>query len=334
MEGLMAFDASATRSSRYAVDSSDFDFSDPFAILDNMKVPCSASMSGTKAIREYLSSAPLESVLNLDPGAKLYFHWANWSHTCQLQREIHAGNPARLDALEKALSSLKRIEVYLKSYRGTIVTSLHELYESYLDPRLRVSLFGINGQHNNEREILFSEVGEAGPFTRLAGMKWFDKNIYGLFVFRKILLGFVPQRQFRLGTNVDSTWWLHSSPLDAIKATVHQLSQKGILFKVESRCDLSRLIHGTKEDAIVHFPKAFFSASASSKQIVSQIEKGEELPFKITGEELQKDGVWLSNAGGEQSFFFIKADTLFKDRSFDYERAILSYQEWFIKELK
>tara|TARA_R110002049_G_scaffold256316_1_gene431771 strand:- start:457 stop:1449 length:993 start_codon:yes stop_codon:yes gene_type:complete len=330
----MAFDASAAHSLGPAVDSTDFDFSDPFAILDNMKVPCSAPMLGSKAIREYLSSAPLESVLNLDPAGKLFFHWANWAHTCQLQREIHAGNPARLDALEKALSSLKRIEVYLKSSKGTIVTSLHELYESYLDPRLRVSLFGINGQHNNEREILFSEVGEAGPFTRLAGMKWFDKNIYGLFVFRKILLGFVPQRQFRLGTSVDSIWWLHSSPLDAIKATVHQLSQKGILFKVDSRCDLSRLIHGTKEDAIVHFPKAFFSASASSKQIISLLNKDENIPFKITGAELQKDGVWRSNASGEQSFFFIKAETLFKEKSFDYERALLSYQEWFVKELK
>ncbi|MBH47813.1 MAG: hypothetical protein CME71_06545 [Halobacteriovorax sp.] len=330
----MAFDASAARSLRPSADSLDFDFSDPFTILDDLKSPCSAPMSGTKAIRDYLSQAPLESSLNLDPAGKLHFHWANWAYTCQLQREIHAGNPARLDALEKVLSALKRIEVCLKSPRGTIITSLHELYESYLDPRLRASLFGVEGGHNNEREILFSDVGEAGPFTRLAAMKWFDKHIYGLFVFRKMLLGFVPQRQFRLGTSVGATWWLKSSPLDAIETTVHQISSKGVLFKVESRCDLTRLIHGSSENVMIHFPVAFLKESVSPKPVLNMIDKGETIPLVIKGDQLISDRVWQRNCGGEQSFFFIKAETLFGDKTEDFVKAAASYESWFTKELK
>lgn len=330
----MAFDASAVRCMRSSVNSPDFDFSDPFTILDDLKSPSSAPMLGTKAIRDYLASAPLESSLKLDSGGKLYFHWANWAHTCQLQREIHAGNPARLDALEMALSSLKRIETFLKSPKGTIVTSLYELYASYLDPRLRVSLFGINGQHTNEREILFSDVGEAGPFSRLAAMRWFDKNIYALFVFRKLLLGFVPQRQFRLGTSVPATWWLKGSPLECIETVVHQISRNGVLFKIENRNDFIRLVHGAEDNVLIHFPAAFLRESKTPGHTIKLIDSGETIPLHIEGEQLIHDGVWHGNSSGEQSFFFIKSETLFKGQAQDFEKAALSYEQWFSKELK
>lgn len=330
----MAFDASTARLRRLAVDSQEFDFSDPFTLIDNLKAPCSASMSGIHSLHEYLTQAPLESYLNLDVAGKLQFHWANWSHTCQLQREVHAGNPVRLDALEKSLTSLKRVEVWLKSPRGTIVTSLHELYESYLDPRLRVSLFGAGGGQLSEREILYSDAGEAGPFSRLAALKWFDKHVYSLFVFRKMLLGFVPQRQFRLGSTVEAVWWLNSSPLEAINTTVHQISDKGVLFKVKSRGDFSRLIHGCESNAIVHFPMAFLKASYSPKLTLAQLELGETIPLKLSGQELIENQVWQRGGGADDSYFFIPADILFAEHEEEFVKAAKSFEQWFVKELK
>lgn len=330
----MAFDASAARLARHNAESHEFDFRDPFALIDDLKSPCSASMSGITSLREYLSHAPLESFLNLDAGGKLFFHWANWARTCRLQRELHAGNPARLDALEKSLDSLKRVEVWLKSPKGTIVTSLHELYESYLDPRLRVSLFGSNGLPLNEREILYSDAGEAGPFSRLAAMKWFDKNIYALFVFRKLLLGFVPQRQFRLGSSASAVWWLKSSPLEAVTTTVHQVSARGVLFKVNSRCDLTRLIHGSEDNVMVHFPRAFITASEAPQGTLELLAEGETLPLKLSGAALIEDKVWQRGGGAEENFFFVKSETLLAEHSTELEVAAASFEKWFDGELK
>lgn len=329
----MAFDASA-RQIKNVLEINSFNFEDPFAVVDSLKSPCSASMSGIGSLLEYLKQAPLDSSLNLDPAGKLHFHWANWSHTCQLQRELHAGNPARLDALEKSLSSLKRIEVWIKSSRGTILTSLHELYESYLDPRLRVSLFGQNTNEMHEREILYSDVGEAGPFSRLAAMKWFDKNIYGCFVFRKILLGFVPQRQFRLGASIPVVWWLKSSPLDAITTTLHQVSQRGVLFKVENRSTYSRLFHGSEDHAIIHFPLAFLLSAKSPAQTLKTLKQNETVALRLDGSDLSSSGAWQRGGGSQESYFFIKSETLLGDRVAEFNAATESFQRWFAGELK
>lgn len=190
---------------------------------------------------EYLNNSSLVSEYFLTENKNLSFHWSNWSETCQYQKEYlfkDVANEVKLKNLNDELADLKKTEVWLKNKRGCVKMSLYDIYEGYLDNRLRMTWFERDG-------ILLSFENEAGPYTSLTNMKWFNKNIYSAFMFRKLLTKQIPFRGFRVGLSAKMEGRFDSSPLNTAEVTLHQASEYGVILKLAGRNNLSKLNNST-----------------------------------------------------------------------------------------
>ena len=156
-------------------------------------------MAILKKFIPYIESAQLNEKYHLNKLGTLNFHWANWKNSVEVVRDVlHVNdNGIRLKELEESLYYLKDTPVWLRSKLGSLQTDLYHLYECYLDPRLRYGWF------DRQQEIFVSHGTDAGPYSPLKSMRWFDRDIYAKFIFVKLVNGQAPQREFRLGIDIE-----------------------------------------------------------------------------------------------------------------------------------
>lgn len=262
-----------------------------------------------KGLKHYLESAPLISDYKITDNGNLSFHWANWGETCQYQKDFISkglSNEVKLNNLNDELSELKKTDVWLKNKRGCIKMSLYDVYEGYLDNRLRMTWFERDG-------ILMSFYNEAGPYASLANMKWFDNKIYGTFMFRKLLTRPIPFRGFRVGLSAPILCKFDNSPLNTAEFVIHQATEFGMIVMVKGRNNLSK-INNSKVLELEIDVTPFIESKGSDFDSIKQ--NFESYNFKL-GKGENKKTIHLDSriinkfsndrnaiSGGKESFYF------------------------------
>lgn len=189
------------------------------------------------SFKQYLKEAPLRSNYYLNEQKTLSFHWANWKETCLFQKEnfFKEGTQIKkLEGLYKELETLKEIIVWIKSSEKTLKTTMFDLYEFYLDSRVKLYWFSENSK------VMFSIGNELGPYNPLSSKKWFNIDIYRAFLYRKILTKFMPYRSFRLGMSIDVNCYFNKMKTESTVMTIHQVSEYGLILKIKDQRDLQK----------------------------------------------------------------------------------------------
>ena len=276
-----------------------------------------------KALKEtnfldYLNSEALNKEFFLTKNKNLSFHWANWSETCEYQKDFlfkDVSNEVKLKNLNDELAELKKTEVWLKNKRGSIKMSLYDVYEGYLDNRLRMTWFERDGS-------LISFENEAGPYNSLANMRWFNQNIYAAFMFRKLLTQPVPYRGFRVGLDAPITGRFDNSPLNATNMAIHQASEYGVILKVEGKSNLAKLKNAETIQLEIDVTPFLDTCGEEYDQTIESFGKYDSQACKgknrksITLEtaimEKFNNDRNAQSGGEEQFFFFVPYTELFK----------------------
>jgi len=180
----------------------------------------------TTDVRSYFELSSLNAEMNISENGQLKFHWANWSKTCLIQKQMILGNDAKLFSIDENIDLLKNYPIWYQRKLKTVKSSLYDLYQSYMDPRLKLTW----QEHQNE--TLVSLHHQSGPFVPLTSMRWMNKETYNLFILKKLLTGYYPMREFRISSDIEFTGELNSSPLDNAKIKITQFSSKGMIIAV------------------------------------------------------------------------------------------------------
>lgn len=282
--------------------------------------------------KQYLQNEPLTSEYFLTKNKNLSFHWANWSETCEFQKAFvykDLTNEVKLKNLNDHIAELKKTQVWLKNKRGCVRMSLYDVYEGYLDNRLRMTWFERDG-------ILISFENEAGPYMSLANMNWFNRNIYAAFMYRKLLTQPVPYRGFRVGMNAPVKCCFDGSPLNCTEFTIHQASEHGFIMKVTGKNNVSKITHST--EIMMEIDLTPFM-DTKDKSFEDTVEAFEKYKFKV-GKGKNKKTVTLktdimekfnndrnaASGGGEHFYFFIPYKDLFQaNHHKDLEELLQSF---------
>lgn len=194
-----------------------------------------------KQFESYLTREDLSTPLYFGTNGVLSFHWSNDKLSSDYVKTLHEGRSQniRLNNLSNELERLKELPLWLMSRRGQVKSDLHNLYQCYLDPRLKSHWFDLE-------EILVSTNHEAGPFSSLKSMRWFDKDIYAKFIYKKMLEAWVPQRSFRLSMDIPIEIRAGGSPFQAVSAKIHQVSAHGLVLHI-STCSTIKEWEGVEE---------------------------------------------------------------------------------------
>lgn len=185
---------------------------------------------------KYLSRQNLSEALVLTDN--LSFHWADWDQTCILQRSKfkNFNNVQSLTQLNRSLQELRNQVIWLSNKTQVLKSTLYDLYESYLDSRLRLTWF------DRKDEILFSYESEHGPYYTITSMKWMTKEIYSQFIYRKILTEHYMLRGFRLKTSIPMMLKLDKDFVDhSNKVSIHQVSKHGVILKIVDKNFMNKI---------------------------------------------------------------------------------------------
>ncbi len=264
---------------------------------------------------EYLEFSPFESSLFLTPNRILSFHWSNWEKTCEFFRDRMENceiTQSRLEALNLELDDLRRWKVWLKSKSKMISASLYNLYEAYLDPRLRSTWF------DRKEEVLVSLHNESGPYITLSSMRWIDKEIYALFVQRKILTDFVKTRKFRLNTELPVRVYFDDQTVTNVSMCMHQISGDGMLIRIDNVKDLNRFVFSQSvclEFNTIAFEKSFERDAKAIINAFSRVELNDFRSSSLVKVRLNKEVLKkynntqnLKTSDGKNYFIFAKFD--------------------------
>lgn len=250
--------------------------------------------------QKYLHENALADSMPLGKNGILRFHWANDRVASSYIRNLHEESMVenkRMEELRGELNQLKDVPIWLMSKRGQMKSDLHNLYMCYLDPRLKTQWFELE-------EILVSLSHEAGPFSSIKAMRWFDKDIYAKFIYLKLLESWVPQRSFRLSLDIPIFIRAGGSPFQSVDATIHQISEHGLVIHVAS---CSQLKEWTKAVEFLFLKKEMnlvdergVENCLKTKEWVRGIEN-----FTIKGEVFDEILNQLQGQGEKDNFIFV-----------------------------
>ncbi len=178
-------------------------------------------------LSDYLQGEIASTELELNDSGSLSFHWSNWNRCCQYHNNSE-NNGKMSNQIDQSLVHLRNHKIWIKHNLQTVETDLYNLYESYLDNRIRVLWF------EQEKDSLISLVSEGGPYIPLSSMRWFDKETYEKFIYKKILANTLPLREFRLTTNIEAVCYFDDMATDFVKVSISQISKDGIVLKFDS----------------------------------------------------------------------------------------------------
>lgn len=192
-----------------------------------------------QSLADYLKTGSLQNSLEITGNGALNFHWANWRDTCHFERDFanEYKGLKRFHDLEFELEQLKKHPVWVRNRALTNETNLYDLYDFYSDPRVRKIWF------EREDETLISLHSHSGPYVALTSMRWLDPLIYAAFIYRKILKGGMPLRNFRLGLHIPVLCYFDHSPINAPLLYMHQMTKDGIIFKAQGNFNLHRFLN-------------------------------------------------------------------------------------------
>ncbi|WP_417336791.1 hypothetical protein [Halobacteriovorax marinus] len=176
---------------------------------------------------DYIHSNTFKDNFEISSNGELFFHWANWRETCKLQKDLLGKGIDQIDFIDNTLEALKTKTIWFQRNLKSVKSNLYELYEAYLDPRLKVTW------HDFQKNTLVSLHHEAGPFISLTSMRWMDKSTYSFFVYRKLLTGYFPLREFRLSANIELMAEVNNSPLSQMKMKLTQFSKQGVILSID-----------------------------------------------------------------------------------------------------
>lgn len=242
---------------------------------------------------EYLDNGELDSSLNLTDNGILSFHWSNWKDSRSYLQDLLSDDSSleRLDKLSHELEDLKSKTIWLKNKHKCVKSTLYNLYQNYLDPRIRMTWFDRND------EILVSTLTESGPYIALTSMRWIDKDIYTSFVRRKMLLDFVPRRDFRVSMNIPVEINYDDSPLTQSQVTIHQITKTGIIMKFHSSSDIVKALNSKMMNMYINLKPLMKTNGSEYKEIIKSLNKINEQDLKnfsnefiVLSDVLQKFG--------------------------------------------
>ncbi len=229
------------------------------------------------------------------------FHWANDKVSADFYRNQYSQKASkfheRVETLRGELENLKHFNIWLMSKRGQLKTTIYNLYECYLDPRLKYQWFDLE-------DILVSTQHEAGPFCSVKSMRWFDKEIFSKFIYLKMLEESVPQRSFRLNLNIPLEMRADGSPFGAIQGRISQLTNNGLLVNFSNGNPIKEW--SQREVSFLKKPM-----SLKEDENVNDIFRSEEWVgaienFTMSGDLLaQKVGEGIKRQGENNHFVFI-----------------------------
>jgi len=193
-----------------------------------------------KKLDQYLFKNKLNELCYFSDNQIVGFHWANDKVAANYFREMYENKSIqfneRVDALKSELEMLKYSNIWLMSKRGQLKSTIYNLYECYLDPRLKYQWFELE-------DILVSTQHEAGPFCSIKSMRWFDKEIFSKFIYLKMLQDCVPQRSFRLNLNIPLEMRADGSPFGTINGKISQMTERGLLIHLSNGNPLKEWSH-------------------------------------------------------------------------------------------
>lgn len=287
----------------------------------------------SNTLGEYLLEGDLRDVFKVTKSGNLTFHWANWVNTCEFQKKQIATSKEALSRLEKftqELYKIKSVPVFLQNTIAQNQVTLYDLYEGFLDNRVRRMWFA------NEKELLISTNSCAGPYTALSYMKWFDKDIYASFVYRKILTMHMPCRQFRLGMNLPLSCHYDDYPLHSTEFVIHQINEHGVLLKIEGENNLTKLDNSEKVEFFLDTELLHNAMGLSYKEAISLFDE-----YSGSGKHLSKVQIKCDlinkfgnrgniNSSNADKFFLFVPYEEFGDRGYGQS----NYKELFTSLLK
>lgn len=200
---------------------------------------------------DYFKKSDLNQPLNLDRSGRIQYHWSNDVKAITKYRmnfENKKGMKVRYLGLKNMCDRFDQKVVWLSSKKGKRPTTLKQIYESYLDPRIRLLW-------PDMEDIMVSFDDPLGPYTSLKSMRWFKEDIYRVFIYRKMFESWMPTRDYRLGLHLDITVAKEKNPFDSRPASIHQVTYHGFLlrFKEHDRSFLAMRSGGQ----FLHFKKSF-----------------------------------------------------------------------------
>jgi len=294
---------------------------------------------------DYLTESPLTGEHLLTPNGSIKFHWSNWKESCFFQRDFLSRRKGahRLEVLDRELEPLKYQEIYLKRDLRTVKTNLYDLYMSFLDPKVRMAWDDLYGN------FLVSLTTGAGPYVSLSSMRWFDKNLYTSFIYKKILSDNIRLRNLRLGVDIPIECQFDNSPFKTAQFTLEQVAKDGMVIKVHgahniTRIGLSKELHLTlnlrpfeetmlldAKDILKNFSKVDFYKNENEDNVKLIIDSN--ILDKYNNRENAKF------ASGEDFYLYVGFDDFYTlDCSFDVKQAfvnfIYSFEDHFREELE
>ncbi len=198
----------------------------------------------TSDLFTYLTEGALTKEHFLTPNGAIKFHWSNWKESCFFQRDLLRERKGvhRFKLLERELAPLKEQQIFLKRDLKVVKTNLYDLYVSFLDPKTKMAWDELYGN------FLVSLSTEAGPYVSLSSMRWFDKELYASFVYKKILNENINLRNLRLGVDIPMECCFDGSPFKTANFNLEQIAKDGVIIKINgahniSRIDLAKELH-------------------------------------------------------------------------------------------
>ncbi|MGI4993415.1 hypothetical protein ACRXCV_12335 [Halobacteriovorax sp. GFR7] len=262
------------------------------------------AMSALKNLEDYIADPKLFESIQLFDDSSYSLHWSNWSKLiCAMkERHLNGDSSMSIEEVKEELETFKEIPVWLVNKKGEMETTLFDLYNFYIDPRLKHLWFDVN------KQTLISLKHKAGPFMHLHSMRWVDYDIYKLFVYDRLLNNLsLSHRDFRMNTNLKAKFSFWNSILKPVDGQIVQLSRKGILVSIEGHKNFLSL---SQSDQISLSAEVGGLLSATGKrfeefdEVIGNCTKAKSVKIDFD-ENIFKDLNALETCKGETYYMFI-----------------------------
>ncbi|MBL7665335.1 MAG: hypothetical protein JNM93_09385 [Bacteriovoracaceae bacterium] len=192
-------------------------------------------------VREYLKTPLNKGKCALTTNQNINFHWADYSLTCDLYRDLvkkdskfHQAHNSIVMNLEK----LKTVPVWVKTIDNVTTLSLYDIYDA-LATKGKMSRFYVN----KANKLVISFAGPNGPFEVLSPSECVNLDRYTDFIFSYLLQGKIPTRDFRLRCQGKVGCYYDVCFNKQTEIDVEQITSDGILFSTKDNELKNKLLY-------------------------------------------------------------------------------------------
>lgn len=215
--------------------------------LDNLTNIFTSSYSKTSRL-----SCPLDEEFTFSENKNLFFHWADYSETCNLMKAQIENNSFYSDDLklrQDSLSRLTLIPMWVRTQTKVHQTTMYSLYEKYSYNHSEV-LNGIDPFSMIE----ISCISASGPYKKMSIVECFNLLTYRDFIFISLFKNKIPKRDYRVRLRAKILAQFGANFEHSDLVSIEQLTLSGILLSIDSevykskvsQCEGFRLLLNTK----------------------------------------------------------------------------------------